>query len=160
MCKSRWPSLSLFGAEVPQYFPYKELGKTPESPLGVPRLDSFLGSLIITSVSADRSSCLHSATCISSQRYIYIFIVYFRKITHFFIYICLSSGHSKHSRTPALICRFQMRLNKALFTEERERHEDLLSTFVHLNMQLYKLCKISQLKLLRLKISSYSFTFY
>lgn len=84
-----------------------------------------------------------------SKVYIYIYSLLSQDYTFFYIY--LSSGHSKHSRTPALICRFQMRLNKALFTEERERHEDLLSTFVHLNMQLYKLCKISQLKLLRLK---------
>lgn len=122
MCKSRWPGLFLFGAEVPQYFPYKELGKNARKPTGTPqiRLIPGLSSLIVTS-----ASLLTGLAAFTQPHPLFLngIILFFYSLLsqdyRFLFDICLSSGGSKHSWTPALIYRFQIHLNKALFTEER-----------------------------------------
>lgn len=144
--QKQWPGLSVFGAKCTS-ISVTESWENDKKLTRTPRLDPFLGSLTVTSVPLLTDLAAFSQPHPSLLHGIIYFLLYnLLSWDYSFLFdICLSSGSSKHSWTPALICRLQIHLNKVLFTEEKgTTWRYLLSTLVHLNMQLYKmLYKIS-----------------
>lgn len=121
MCKSWWPGLLLFGAVSAPGFPLQRAGKNARKPTRTLQIRLIPGlTLIITSASLLTDLAAFTQPHPSLSKGInYFFYSILSQDYRFLFDICLSSGSSKHSWTPALIYRFQIHLNKALFTEER-----------------------------------------